>query len=208
MLLMGRANKTRQKAQSHVHAKSYFGEFDASVVVDWLNSKDRPQANDPVETLLKMNQGLPFATNELKDYLAELVRRSKLAVAPVLGTVGSDRWEVDWRLVGRMPPMVGLAIVKLLHLADKGLIGRVRQCAEEHTEQTGPRTSKTVRCEKWFYARFEHQRFHSTQCQERTFKTSPTWKKQRAEYMKRLRQEKKLRERKWMRGSPKRKGKR
>ena len=210
MLLMGRANKTRQKAQSHVHAKSYFGEFDASVVVDLLNSKGRSQTDDPVETLLEMNQGLPFETTEqeVRDYLGTLVRQSKLAVAPVLGEVTPGRWEVDWRLVGKMPPMLGLAIVKLLHLADKGLIGRVRRCAAEHTEQTGPRTWNTIRCGKWFYARFEHQRFHSTQCQERTFKTSPAWKKQRSEYMKRLRQEKKLRERKWMRGSPKRKGNR
>ena len=208
MLLMGRAINTRKNAQSHVHAKSYFGEFDASVVVDYLNSKDRLETDDPVETLLEMNQGLPFETSEqeLKDYLATLVRKSKLAVAPVLGDVGPDRWEVDWRLVGRMPPTVGLAIVKLLHLADKGLIGRVRRCAGEQTKQTGPRSWNTVRCEKWFYARFEHQRFHSAQCQERTFKSSPAWKKQRSEYMKRLRQEKRLRERKWVRGD-KRKGK-
>jgi hypothetical protein len=186
MQTMRRANKTSAKAHCHVHAKSYYGEMDASVVIDWLNSTAKKSLGDgdPVASLVEMNQQLPLEVtdHEVRTYLASIVRKSKLAVAPVLGVVAPDRWEVDWRLVGKMPPMLGLAIVKLLHLADKGLIGRVRKCAKEP-------------CGKWFYAKFEHQRFHSMRCQQETFKTSPEWKRQRREYMKRLRQEKKLRER-------------
>jgi hypothetical protein len=196
MLLMWRANKTPQKAHSHVHARSYFGEMDAAVVVDWLNSR-RKLPNDPIQKLLELNQQLPIQASEhqIDVYLAALVRRAKLAVAPVLAGAVPDHWRIDWKLVGKMDPEQGLALIRLLHLADKGLIGRVRKCAKNT-------------CAKWFYAKFEHQRFHSQRCQQETFKTSPEWKKQRAEYMKRLRQEKKLRERKWLRGSQRKAGKR
>lgn len=209
MLPMWRANKTPEKARSHVHERDYFGNRDADAVLEWLNSKGRPD-DDPIETLLRLNGQLPIETTELEvtSYLATLVRLSKLAVAPVLVSVEPDHWSVDWKLVGKMPPLLGVALVKLLHLADKGLIGRVRECAAQQQIQTGPRTWETVRCGKWFYAKFDHQRFHSEKCQQETFKRSPEWKKQRAEYMKRLRQEKKLRERKWLRASPKGKGKR
>jgi len=183
------------RLRSHVHPRSYWGELDAGPLLEWLNSKARP-ASDPVEELIEMNQRLPIevTAEEIGSYLAELVRLSKLAVAPVLGDVGPMKWQVDWRLVGRMPPSQGLALVKLLHLADKGLIGRVRRCAAKQTKQVGPRAWSTVSCGKWFFAKFAHQRFHSEKCQQETFKRDPDWKKQRAEYMKRLRAERKLRE--------------
>ncbi|SRR6266571_1241686 len=192
MLFMRRANKTSQKAHSHVHARNYFGEFDAAVVVDWLNSK-RKLPGDPIEKLVELNVQLPIRAteHEIGAFLGRLVRRSKFAVAPVLESAAPGLWRIDWKLVGKMDSEQGLALRKLLHLAEMGLIGRVRKCAKEA-------------CGRWFYAKFEHQRFHSKRCQQETFKTSPAWKKQRAEYMKRLRQEKKLRERKWLRG-PKRK---
>jgi len=183
------------KAHSHVHERSYFGEFDAAPLLQWLNHKARP-AGDPVETLLTMNTQLPLEVTEadVRSYLAGIVRLSKLAVAPVLVSAQPGKWSVDWKLVGRLPPLAGLAFVKVLHLADRGLIGRVRKCAAKD-------------CGIWFYARFEHQRFHTERCQQETFRRDPDWKKQRAEYMKQLRHEKKMRERRWLR-PPKRKGRR
>ena len=185
------------KSHSHVHDRSYFGEFDAGPVIEWLNAKARP-AGDPVETLLTLNGRLPIEAreHEVGDYLAKIVRTSKLAVAPVLIDAAPGRWRIDWRLVGKMDSRQALALIRLLHLADKGLIGRVNRCANGD-------------CGKWFYARFEHQRFHSAQCQQEAFRSDPEWKKQRREYMKELRQAKKLREQKWLRLSKtKRKGKR
>ncbi len=193
MTFMRRANKTSTKAHSHVHARSYFGELDSAVVLDWLNSRRRPQ-NDPIEKLLEFNQQLPIEAtkHQVSRYLAGLVSRVKFAVAPVLAHAAPDHWRIDWKLVGKMDPEQGLALTRLLHMADQGLIGRVRKCAKKA-------------CGKWFYARFEHQRFHASKCQQETFKTSPEWKKQRAEYMKRLRQQKKLRQRRQLELS-KRKG--
>src|SRR5258708_33074365 len=127
---MSLAFKTGSKAQSHVHERtySYWGEFDAEPLVEWMNSTTRP-IGDPVEKLLTLNQQLPIQSSEQKivSYLAGLVRRSKLAVAPVLLGARPDKWHIDWRLVGNMSSSQGLAVVKLLHLADRGLIGRVRK---------------------------------------------------------------------------------
>jgi hypothetical protein len=178
-----------------VHAKSYFGEEDAELVIAWLNSRRR-LPNDPLEKLLEFNQRLPIQATEhqVSTYLADLVRRAKFAVAPALVDAAPDKWRIDWKLVGNMDPTQGLALVKLLHLADKGLIGRVRKC--------GKRT-----CGRWFYARFETQRFHSERCQQENFKRSPEWREQRREYMKRLRQEKKLREQKCLREAKRKAGK-
>ena len=180
-------------AHSHVHARSYFGAFDAEPLLRWLNHKARP-SGDPVATLLEMNRELPLKTTEqsLKAYLATIVRLFKLAVAPVLISAEPDKWSVDWRLVGKMPPLAGLALIKALHLADRGLIGRVRKCEAKD-------------CGIWFYAKFEHQRFDNERCQQETFRRDPDWKKRRAEHMKELRHAKKLQERGWTRG-PKRKG--
>ena len=181
-----------------MHAdRSYFGEFDAGPVIAWLNGKTRP-AGDPVETLLTLNARLPIEANEheVSDYLSRIVRRSRIAVAPVLISATPDKWHIDWKLVGNMHPSQGLALIKLLHLAERGLVGRLRKCSSPE-------------CGKWFYARFEHQRFHTARCQQETFRSDPSWKKQRAEYMKELRQTKKVREQKWLRPSKAtRKGKR
>jgi hypothetical protein len=195
------AIKTMPKQRSHVHAsRSYWGEFDAGQVVDWLNSKTRP-AGDPVEKLIRLNAQLPGFDSkmrpierELRSFFSALVGKSKLAVAPVLKDIAPNHWTVQWGPVGRMYSLQALAVIKLLHLADKGLLGRVRACGRKE-------------CGEWFYAKFAHQRFHSERCQQEAYRSDPEWKHRRAEDMKRLRNEKKLREQRWLR-APKGKGQR
>jgi len=180
---------SKPKRQRHGHTRSYFGEFDSGPLLDWLNRKDRP-ANDPVEKLVRLDASVgdartiivgQDAAEELRSTVAAVVRRFKVAVAPLVGAVTPGSWEVTWRLVGKMPPLQGLALVKLLHLADKGLAGRVRQCAWQE-------------CAKWFFARFSHQECCSGRCQQSRVRSTEQWKKQRREYMQRLRAENKQRE--------------
>lgn len=178
----------------HVHAKKYFGEFDAMPVVRWLNSKQRP-AGDVVEKLIQWNRELPIRgtvgslspvkERKVQRYLATIVRETKFAVAPVLASAKRDEWRIDWKPVGNMDHEQYLALWKLLYLAEKGKIGSLRPCAKE-----------TCRCPDtgrpwWFYVRFKHQRFHSEQCQQETFKSRPSWKKKRAKDMKKYRRDKK-----------------
>jgi hypothetical protein len=187
------------RQQSHVHAREYWGEFDAGPLCEWLNRKGRP-AGDPIEKLIRLNgeiaTPLRDVAEEIRSVVGELVRKSTLAVAPVVGDVTTKAWAVSWRLVGNMLPMQGLALVKLLHLADKGLLDRVRQCAW---------------CSRWFYARFEHHRFctlirGTKSCEQQSARSSPAWKKKRRDYMQRLRRTKKEQEHGWTKS--KRKGKR
>jgi hypothetical protein len=176
------------KRQSHVHAREYWGELDAAPLCEWLNAKNRP-ASDPVEKLLRLSgerdTPLRAVVRETRDGVSALVRKYKIAVAPVVGDVRDGEWEVHWRLVGKMPPKQGLAFIKLLHLADKGLLARVRQCARKE-------------CARWYFARFEHQGFCSSRCQQLNAKSAESWKAKRREYMRQLRATKKQREKKWL----------
>jgi hypothetical protein len=175
-----------KKPLSHLHARSYFGDTDAAPVITWLNSNARP-GGDRVEKLLELNgqRDVLHAEQRIGSYLARLVRATKLAVAPVLISVTPTRWQIDWRLVGRMGPAQGLAVIKLLHLADKGLLAQIRKCARRE-------------CHVWFFARFRHQLFCSAKCQQQTFRADPAWKKKHAEDMRRLRHQKRLQERHWI----------
>jgi hypothetical protein len=185
------------KTQSHVHALEYWGELDAGPLCQWLSRKDRP-AGDPIEKMVQLNSKLATplrdVPSEIRSLVAKLVRKSKLAVAPVVGDVTTESWTVSWNLVGNMAPAQGLALVKLLHLADKGLLMRVRKCAWQE-------------CLRWYFARFEHQEFCSTRCQQQAARSTHAWKEKRKDYMRRLRRAKKLQEQKWLSES-KRKGKR
>jgi len=179
-----------------MHAtRSYFGEFDSGPLLEWLNKRGRP-ANDPVEKLIRLNADLDGfsvgdVVKEIQTSVAAIVRRAKLGVAPIVGAVGPKSWDVDWRLVGKMYPPQALALIRLLHLAARGALDRVRHCENK-------------KCGRWFYGRFSHQRFHSLVCQQETFRHDPDWQAKRREYMKDLRQRKKLQEQRWF----KRKGRR
>ena len=58
------------------------------------------------------------------------------------------------------------AVFALSALADLQLLRRLRNCD----------------CSRWFYARFEHQRFCCAKCRERAFRTRPDEKEKRREW--------------------------
>lgn len=182
----------------HVRKKrNYYGEFDAEPLIAWLNARQRP-AGDPVEVLIALSRedpdprdvvlGRRGVEQRAQKFLGTLVRKTKLAVAPILADVTPRRWYVEWRATGNMDPQQALAVVQLLHLAGAGLLESVRHCA----------------CGKWFFARFQNQRFHTKRCQQAVFRSDPEWQEYRRQYMQRRRREQKLREQRWT----KRKGKR
>src|SRR5208282_981498 len=73
------------------------------------------------------------------------------------------------------------AFFGLKQLAEKGLLASVKSCAWRE-------------CKKWFFARFLHQEFCSTRCQQRAAHSTQTWKEKRKRYMKELRRTMRLRE--------------
>lgn len=71
----------------------------------------------------------------------------------------------DGRFKRRWPPTDGKcddvqAVYQLMGLAFGRGADRIRECD----------------CGKWFFARFSHQRFCSTKCREKAFRSSPEWK--------------------------------
>lgn len=57
-------------------------------------------------------------------------------------------------------------IFKIVRLGERGLLARVRTCAK---------------CGRWFYAKFNHQRFCGKKCQLQHYQTSEEWKARRRE---------------------------
>lgn len=179
---------SKSKRQRHGHTRSYFGEFDALPLLDWLNRKDRPR-NDPIEKLVRLNAAVGDsralvlghdAAQEIQATTTALVRRSGLGTAPVVSAVTPSGWEVTWNLAGNMNPSQALAFIRLLHTASQGLLDRVRQCAWSE-------------CGKWFFARFSHKECCSGRCQQNRVRSTEEWKKSKRVYMQRLRAAKKQR---------------
>lgn len=155
----------------------YAGEDDAVRVCRWLNEKNRP-ADDPVEKLIKLHSeiGTPGrdVPEEIRTLVSQLVVDYELAVAPTVGEVSRERWDVSWRpawLPGvKLTPDQGLALVKVIQLAERGLLAQIQRCKE---------------CQKYFFVRFEHQEFCSdpdTDCQQRYAHRQPEWKAKRAKW--------------------------
>lgn len=82
----------------------------------------------------------------------------------------------DWteRNLRPIDPSEAQAVVCLLNLAELGLVDRIRQCGW---------------CTTWFYARFKHQRFCKTECQQSAYAKTPDWREHRRNYMRKYRRE-------------------
>ena len=78
-------------------------------------------------------------------------------------TFAEPKWFFGWAAPGRRAAEMIFAIVRL---GERGLLGRLRNC---------------TRCGRWFYAKFNHQRFCSKKCQLQHYQTSEEWKMRRRE---------------------------
>jgi hypothetical protein len=197
-----------KKRLSHVHARTFWGEADASPLLDWLNRKNRPHG-EPVERIVLMHKELRNAPvaflrymkrsgdvrDDIRKLVAKTVRSWRFAIVPVVGNTLEGSWSADWRHSARVSPDHALAFVKALHLANQQLLDRVRRCRE---------------CGKWFFARMIHKESCSTRCQQAYIRSSEDFKQKRREDMRRLRRAKKEQEAKWLASSKSkpRKGKR
>lgn len=174
----GKRNTKRKRRAE----QNYWGGRSAESLTEWLNTKDRP-AQDPVEKLIKLHSaiGTPLrdVPREIQILVQRLVAGYKFAVAPVIGDVTREQWEVSWRpawpLGSKMSPDQGLALIKLIQLAGQGLLRRVRQC-------------RFKKCRQWFFARSEHNPFFCSQkCRDGHRRSTPKWKKYRRVYTRQYR---------------------
>jgi hypothetical protein len=79
-------------------------------------------------------------------------------------TFAEPRWMFGW--YSHSGARVAEMIFCIVRLGERGLLGRVRKC---------------IRCEKWLYAKFNHQRFCGKKCQLAHYQTSEEWKRRRRE---------------------------
>jgi len=100
------------------------------------------------------------------------IPRAEVAVG---GSGGASEWVAWWRGESRrwekhlrMIPSEALELI--LKLTQIGYLTRLRRCA---------------RCHKWLYARFRHQAFCSTKCQQKQYTDTEEFKAKRRVYMRR-----------------------
>ena len=88
-------------------------------------------------------------------------------------------WVVTWQVLPRGRKSLqrpagareiddAMALQMILDFARAGYLDRLRSCSC---------------CRKWLYAKFSHQTFCSTKCQQKHYAQSGEWKKKRREYM-------------------------
>jgi hypothetical protein len=75
----------------------------------------------------------------------------------------------DGAVAGRRPPIESVAIHNAIELAKRGLLQRIVSCE----------------CGRWFFAKFQHQKFCSARCRKRHHEGSETFRAARRAYMRR-----------------------
>jgi hypothetical protein len=110
---------------------------------------------------------------------------SKYRFLPRTWSTGAPKpWTVMWEVVpnsstktrfreGLFQLNDGIALRMILDFARAGYLTRLRRC---------------LRCRNWLYAKFKHQDFCSTKCQQKHYAMSPERKEKRRDYMRGYRQ--------------------
>lgn len=117
--------------------------------------------------------------SEIQDKNAVLSRElAKFKFVPsadvmVGGGGGPSEWSALWRWSNKkfekhLRMDAGEALQMILKLTQIGYLTRLRHCAQ---------------CQKWLYARFRHQVFCSTSCQQKNYTKSEQFKAHRRRYM-------------------------
>jgi hypothetical protein len=192
----------------------YPGENHSYLLVRWLNhTHDEPRAR--VTTLIEAGKDLSassfqgelptlglnpyrpgligskaaFANSKRSERLIGRVNRllSAFKLFPRYERTVRSSWRVSWihttnrnRLYIRInaggndddiPFGEGDAVSSVLRLAELGRLNQLRECA----------------CGKWFYARFSHQQFCKTSCQQKRFRGTEQYRAHRRQYMRKYR---------------------
>jgi hypothetical protein len=203
--ILGFGSTINHMTRSRRHVlRTYAGERDAKPLVEWLNRQPKTSEHRRIEKLLanlaKVRQKYGEGEQELrldgnprlrgltwqiaalpkslygKDFnvalreaQAELARHK---VWPTLEGVSNPRTRASGSILSfgwrHSRDKAADAVLHIVMLGKDGNLWRVRQCRH---------------CEKWFYARFSHQGFHSNRCQMAEYKASPSWRERRQKYM-------------------------
>jgi hypothetical protein len=174
------------------HASHEFaGQQEAKALVEWLNDHEaqrtgaeqderRAEArsrkriaqlvqdlNRSAETYIRDGKADAALTGKIDEVLSRYALRVKTFHVQDEGkykTFAEPKWVFGW--YSSAGARIAEMIFRIVRLGERGLLGRVRECA---------------RCTKWFYAKFNHQRFCGKKCQLQHYQTSEEWKSRRRE---------------------------
>lgn len=124
-----------------------------------------------------------LAITEKTYEINEKLRRYRFL--PRAWSTGQRPWLVIWEVLpntgkkaklydGLLELNDGMALRMILDFARAGSLNRLRRC---------------LHCRKWLYAKFRHQDYCSTKCQQKHYAKSLEWKAKRRDYMRRYRQQ-------------------
>jgi hypothetical protein len=182
------------------HRRTYAGEEECRALANWLNQNGQTPAGLRIQSLLTfahvLSQAAPVVVGDreardLKEVVSSLHRAWKslphgqgVARAESLRRLAKSvgvpkvRVRVKVKFAGAGPArrlflvlaadsVEGEAVLSVLRLSQKGILDRVRKCPC---------------CGRWFFARFRHQHFCETKCQQKQYRTSESWKAHRREW--------------------------
>ncbi len=186
------------RTYSHV-SRQYRGEREGAELATWLNENDLTPGGKRVIRLIERirafvpdlqfgewvsqeQKGSPRTKflNDLDEFNAELTHFKMWPMVSGRKT-GVGKWgkRREARAAGRLVwkwsygnNPVTKTVHRIVRLAEQGLFNRVRQCRS---------------CKRWIYARFRHQGFCSTACQQKHRRSDERWKAQHREYMRQYR---------------------
>jgi hypothetical protein len=169
----------------------FAGQQEARALVEWLNDheaqrigaeRDERSAeartrkriaqlvqdlNRSAETFIREGKPDAALTEKIDQELSRYALKVKTLHVQDEGqykTFAEPKWIFAWN--SSAGARAAEMIFRIVRLGERGLLGRVRECA---------------RCEKWFYAKFNHQRFCGKKCQLQHYQTSEEWKRRRRE---------------------------
>lgn len=124
------------------------------------------------EFMRTLKENTLYTPRVLAQATAQLVQMHTLSL-PDRTYKADKRWVLDWYYFDEKRWTSdafekGQALHCLIYLAERGRLDRMRECPH---------------CKKWLFARFSHQRFCSTKCQQAYYWASPEWKAHRREWM-------------------------
>ena len=169
----------------------FAGQQEAKALVEWLNDREpqrigaeRDERRSEAKTRKHIAQLVQDLNGSAETYLREgkpdtalaekidkelsrytlRVKTFQVQDQSKYKTFAEPKWMFAW--YSSAGTRAAEMIFRIVRLGERGLLGRVRRC---------------TRCEKWFYAKFNHQRFCGKKCQLQHYQTSEEWKARRRE---------------------------
>jgi hypothetical protein len=182
-----KSSRSMETGKSRVH--TFQGQDLAEPVLEHLRRNDRA-TDDRVETLVQLELArsrelMPGVTGEdraprIVRLVNDTMRLWNFGLIHTATQEGHD-WSVKW---GSKTSKKGtasemLAFHDALLLKRQGLLHRIRRCGRPG-------------CPEWFFAKFDHQNFHSDKCRVAVLSADEQRKENRKQYMRDLRAKKKL----------------